>query len=336
MQHKTRHDAPDGATHHGPPTAAPSSNGKEDLRDLGFGSRVSDLSKLRLLNRDGTFNVDRAGLSFFESINAYHSLLNMSWTRFYVSVFVLYIVTNVLFALLFLACGPGALNGVESADVGDRLVRYFFFSVQTFTTVGYGHISPRTLSANLLVMIETFVGLFAFALSTGLLFARFSRPTAKIMYSRNALIAPYRGHTAFEFRIANLRKSQMIEVEVRVMASWLDDGGDKRTRHYRMLELERNKVAFFPLHWTIVHPIDEKSPLTEFSLERMRATEMEFLVLITGVDDTFSQMVHSRMSYRYDEVVWGAKFTDIFYLDEEHGMLAVDLKGLHGYESASL
>lgn len=322
---------------HDPYARNGASTPKADLNDLGFGSRVSSESRLRLLNRDGSFNVARSGLSFFESINAYHSLLNMRWTGFYATVFAVYIAVNILFASAYSLAGPDALNGLSAMDPLARWVKCFFFSVQTFTTVGYGHISPRTLTANVLVMVETFVGLFSFALSTSLLFARFSRPTARILFSRRALIAPFRDITALQFRIANLRKSQMIEVEARVMASWVTDGKGQRIRHYRSLELERTKVTFFPLHWTIVHPIDEQSPLREFSPEKMREMEMEFLVLLTGIDDTFSQMVHARMSYRFDEVVWGARYVDIFLRsDNEHAGINVDLRRLHEYEPANL
>ncbi|HVZ38900.1 MAG TPA: ion channel [Candidatus Kapabacteria bacterium] len=308
---------------------------REDLRDLGFGSRVSEETRLRLLNPDGSFNVSRVGLSFFESINAYHSLLNMSWLKFYGTVFLMYLAVNVVFAFCYMLCGADALKGMEPHGFLDTFLMYFFFSVQTFTTVGYGHMSPHSLAANMLVMVEIFIGLFAFALSTGLLFARFSRPSARILFSRNAIIAPYHGGRAFQFRIANMRKSQMIEVEVRLIASWLEDPRGRRSRQYRILELERNKVVFFPLHWTIVHNINSQSPLYTFTPEQMKERELEFLILITGVDDTFAQMVHARMSYRVEEVIWGAKWGDIFMAPKDN-VVMVDLHRLHNYELVDL
>ncbi len=310
---------------------------QEDLRDLGFGSRVSEESRQRLLNRDGSFNVSRVGLSFFESINAYHTLLNLSWFRFYVSVFAIYCLINVLFALAYVAAGPTALSGLENLDLGQRFLKCFFFSVQTFTTVGYGHVSPNTLGANILVMLETFVGLFLFALSTGLLFARFSRPTARILFSNRAIIAPYRGGRAFEFRIVNMRKSQLIEVDIRLMVSWVEEVDGRRMRQYRMLDLERGHVSFFPLHWTIVHNITSQSPIASFTPEVMRDTETEFLVLLTGMDDTFSTTVHARMSYRHNEVVWGARFTDMFLPSTgNETTVGVDLRQLHAIEPAQI
>ena len=305
---------------------------QDDLRDLGFGSRVSQQTRLRLLNRDGTFNVDRAGFNFLQVINAYTSLLEMPWWRFHLTMFGLYLCVNTLFASAYILCGAGALNGVEGAAFLDRFRECFFFSIQTFTTIGYGHITPNALPANLLVTVEAFVGPLSFALATGLLFARFSRPTAKILFSETALIAPYRGLASLQFRIANKRRNQLIDVEARVLLTYLEEANGKRSRHYRQLRLEREKVAFFPLHWTIVHPIDETSPLHGFDLEDFREKEGEILVLLTAVDDTFSQMVHTRTSYRFDEVIWGAKFVDIF-VPSDDGILHVDLRHLHDYES---
>lgn len=305
---------------------------EEDLRDLGFGSRVSQQTRLRLLNRDGTFNVDRAGLTFTQVINAYTSFLEMPWWRFHLTMFSLYLCVNTLFASIYVLCGAGALNGVDGVTFLERFRECFFFSIQTFTTIGYGHISPNTLQANLLVTLEAFIGPLSFALATGLFFARFSRPRAKILFSETALMAPYHGLPSFQFRIANQRRSQLIDVEARVLLTYLDNVNGKRSRHYRQLRLEREKVAFFPLHWTIVHPIDEKSPLYDFDMETLKEKEGEFLVLLTAVDDTFSQMVHTRTSYRFDEVVWGAKFVDIF-MPSDDGILHVDLRRLHHYET---
>ncbi|MGE3801887.1 MAG: ion channel [Candidatus Kapaibacterium sp.] len=303
----------------------------EDLRDLGFGSRVSEESSERLLNRDGSFNVERTGLSFFQSLNLYHSLLTMSWNRFYLSLLLGYIVVNAIFASAFVLCGPDALTNFQEVGITERWLSAFFFSVQTFTTVGYGAISPSNISANVVAALDAFVGLVGFALATGLLFARFSRPTAKIMYSSHGLIAPYRGINAFMFRIANQRKSQLIEVEVTLLFTRLvmKDGG--RRREYYQLNLERSRVSFFPLHWTIVHPIDEESPLYNIGEEEFRASNSEFLILISATDDTFAQTVHSRSSYRHNEVVWNAKFADPFQMKED-GTIGVDLKVMHKWE----
>ncbi len=300
----------------------------DDLRDLGFGSRVSQTSQERLLNRDGSFNVHRTGLSFSQSLNLYHSLLTMSWTKFHVMMFVGFFVINGLFAVVYLLCGPAALDGVVRGSFIERFPETFFFSVQTFTTVGYGHITPASFDTNLIATLDAFVGLFSFAFATGLLFARFSRPTAKIIYSKSAIIAPYRNGKGFMFRIANQRKSQLIELHVRLMMTLKRRNGDSVTREYHQLELERDSVVFFPLHWTIVHPITPESRLYGMTKQEMQETEAEFLILLTATDDTFSQTVHSRSSYRYDELIWDVRFADPFVETEEHE-IQVDLEKLH-------
>jgi inward rectifier potassium channel len=316
---------------------APSLDGSDAERaraadeDLGFGSRVTEQSRLRLLNRDGSFNVRRVGLSFLESLDLYHSLLTMPWWKFFLVTFANYLVINLLFATIFFALGADALGGITETELTERFLDDFYFSVQTFTTVGYGHLFPRSNTANLLVVLNAFLGSLFFALATGLLFARFSRPTAKIEFSHRALIAPYRDITGFEFRIANQRRSQLIDVSARVLLVLNETVDGTTKRRFHNLSLERERVAFFPLTWTIVHPIDESSPLYGRTEADLRSAEAEFTVLLTATDDIFAQMVHARTSYLGDEVVWGAKFTDPFVASDD-GILRVDLRRLHEYE----
>ena len=304
-----------------------------DLSDLGFGSHVSKKNRERLLNRDGSFNVERTGLSFLESLNTYHLLLTMSWARFYLVLLAGYIAINLIFALLFLLCGDNALSGFASLDIGERFLHAFFFSVQTFTTVGYGATHPTNVSADVVVTFNAFIGLLSFALATGLLFARFSRPTADIIYSEHGVIAPYRGGTGFMFRIANRRRSQLLNVDVVLLYTRMTGEGEDRRRQYDTLVLERDHVSFLPLHWTIVHPIDEDSPLHGMTEEEFHASLSEFLILLEATDDTFAQTVYSRSSYRHDEVLWEAKFADPF-TQIGSGSMVVDLRKMHDVEEA--
>lgn len=301
----------------------------DDNRDLGFGSVVARESRQRLLNRDGTFNVTRSGLGFWASLSLYHTLITTTWPRFFASVSISYLFINTIFATAYWACGPEALNG-GGTELG--VLRSFFFSIQTFATIGYGHISPVGLLPNVIVTFESVVGLLWLALATGLVFARFSRPTAKIAFSERAVIAPYRGITAFEFRIANERKNQIIELEAKVLFSYFVEEQGKRTRRFDSLTLERSKVSFFPLNWTVVHPIDETSPLHGRGEDDLRASEAEFLILLTGIDETFSQNVHARSSYRWGEIVWRAKFGSIYNQPAKNGKLTVDMRRLHVIE----
>ncbi len=297
-------------------------------RDLGLGSRIAGDTH-RILNRDGSFNVSRSGLPFYRSQNFYHTVLTMSWTKFFTLIFLGYVVANLIFAAGYTICGRDALSGSVGTTSGEHFLEAFFFSVQTLSTVGYGKMSPNGLAANMIVTIEAITGLLGFALATGILFARFARPSAKIMYSRNAVIAPYQNGTAFMFRIANERSNQLVEVKATVTFSRYENGADgKAVRSFYPLPLERDQVIFFPLHWVVVHPIDESSPLFGMTREEMVRSKSEFLILLTGFDETFSQNVHSRSSYGFDEVLIGEKFLDIF-TTSENGKLGIDLRKIH-------
>jgi inward rectifier potassium channel len=310
--------------------AAPPQN--EDLnKDLGFGSRVSQQSRQRFLNRDGTFNVERKGLGFLRSHNIYHWFLTISWVKFFLLIAAAYFVINIVFAFGYMLCGTDALHGLEGYSVDRAFLEEFFFSVQTLATIGYGRLSPNNMAANVIVTFEALVGLLGFALATGLLFARFSRPNAKIIFSNNAIIAPYRDAKALMFRIANQRSNQLLDVQAIVTLGLLETVNGVTSRKFHQLSLEREKVVFFPLHWVIVHPIDETSPLHGFTKERFTEADAEIFILLTGTDETFSQSVHARSSYKHEEVRWGVKFTDMF-LPTDDGIMSIDLRKIHDVE----
>lgn len=301
---------------------------EDENRDLGFGSIVARQHALRLLNRDGSFNVATEGRGFWSAAGLYNALLTISWTRFFAIVIGAYLVLNCLFALAYVLLGPGTLHSIDQMP---RFLTAFFFSVHTFATIGYGSIVPEGIGANSIVTVESLVGLLSFALMAGLVFARFSRPTAHLIYSRSAIIAPYRGIRGFEFRVLNGRRSQLIELHAMVVLSRFEDIGGVRQRQFYPLPLERDHVAFFPLTWTLVHPIDESSPLYGWTEGQLKAAETEFLILITAFDETFSQTVHSRSSYAANEIVWNAKFVSAFRV-VPGGRFAVDLDKMHSVE----
>lgn len=303
--------------------------------DLGFGSVVVRESRKRLLNRDGSFNVRREGFRFWESLSAYHYLLTISWPKFFGFVVASYLLANAFFALIYLLAGAGALTGTHANGVGGRFGEAFFFSVHTLATIGYGTIAPATLLANIIVTVETLIGLVGIAVVTGISFARFSRPVAKILFSRNAIIAPYRGGRAFMFRIVNQRSSQLVELEAKVLLSRRRDGASSTGREFISLPLERERVVFFPLTWTIVHPIDDASPLAGWSSDELMDADAEFLILLNGFEETFSQTVHARSSYKANEVVWGARFRNMFNPPEEGG-ISVDIRKLHDFDHVPL
>jgi inward rectifier potassium channel len=311
------------------------SDKRENLQDLGFGSRISQESRRRLLNRDGSFNVERKRLPFLRSLSPYHTLLTISWPRFYLLVVSGYFLFNIVFASAYYSCGPGSLAGAAENSGEARFLDDFFFSVQTSTTIGYGRIAPVSMMANVLASAEALTGLLGFALATSLMFARFSKPDARIVYSRSAIVAPYRGINALMFRIANERNNQLIRVGVQVLLSRFEKEGNAGIRRFHALSLERDEVTFFPLTWTVVHPIDRKSPLHGQTEEEFRAAESEILVLISATDETFSQTVSSRSSYKADEVAWGAKFSDVFG-QKPDGTIIVDLHRIHAFDRVPL
>jgi inward rectifier potassium channel len=305
---------------------------REEFKDLGFGTEVARGARRRLVNHDGSFNVVREGLSPFSSLSLYHWLLTISWPKFLGFIAVAYVAVNMLFAGAFLLCGPGALQSVAGTFANESFYRAFFFSVDSFATIGYGNIVPVGVAANTLVTVEAFLNILGIALATGVIFSRFSRPSAKIIYSRNAIVAPYQDTTALEFRIANGRSSQLIDVQVQVILTKMEAVDGTKVRKFYDLELERERVVFFALSWTIVHPIDAKSPMWRATRQDMLDSDAEILILLSGTDETISQTVHSRSSYKADEIVWGARFANMFMRTEEEGIVGMNLTRIHEIE----
>jgi len=306
--------------------------------DLGLGTVASSQTRRRLLEKDGSFNVVPRGLSFWSSSSLYHHLLNLSWPAFLCWAALGYLALNLFFAAIYVGLDlqVGALIGDEPVDAIHRVLRAFYFSVETSSTIGYGHISPRGDLANMVVAVESFFGLLGVALMTGLVFARFSRPTANVLFSEHALIAPYGdGGRSFMFRIVNGRRSQLIELQVQVILSWIDEASDAHSRRFHFLPLERDRVPFFSLNWTIVHPIDDDSPLHGVDVTTLKRRQAEITILITGMDETFSQIVHARSSYRAEEIVEGARFVRMFGVTDD-GRTEIDIRRLDEHEPADL
>jgi inward rectifier potassium channel len=256
----------------------------------------------------------------------------MSWGRFFLVILGFFILVNTFFGFLHLAVGIETLTTESFDNFWDNFSQTFFFSVQTFTTVGYGSISPIGISANLVAALCALVGLMSFALATGLFFARFSRPTAKVRFSKNGLLAPYKNGEAFMFRIINGRESQLIDLFIQVTFTWIKTNEHgQQIRKYERLNLERERVYLFPLNWTIVHPIDEKSPFYQYDLTEMQAIDAEILIVLSAYDDTFAQQVHTKFSYTYEELVRNVKFKTMYYTDEE-GRTILEMDKLDAFE----
>lgn len=279
----------------------------------------------RIINADGSFNVRRKGLRIRDT-NLYLTLIDTTWPRFFAVVLVVFLAVNLAFAGLYVAVGVDHLRGLEP-DMSPFL-NAFFFSVHTLTTVGYGNVFPFGTAANAISALEAATGLMVFAVVTGLLYGRFSRPSAKILFSQRALIAPYQDGTSLQFRIANARSNVLMDLEARVLLMTVNRADGQLKRAFIDLPLERRHVYFFPLTWTVVHPIDTASPFHGKTAEDLRSLGAELLILIKGFDDTFSQTVHSQYSYRHDEIAWGAKFEPAFHVDH-NGDLVLDVNQIH-------
>jgi len=308
---------------------------KEETNELGFGSKVTDRNS-RFIHPDGSFNVRRKETSLWDSTSIYHHLITMPWRRFNLIVLGYFLGMNALFASFYYLIGLENMAGSKSVSAMGKFFDGFYFSAQTLTTVGYGGLYPGSHLMNAVASIEALIGVLGFALITGLLYGRFSRPTAKIIYSKNAIIAPFRDGTALQFRLANqIRNSQLIDVECRLSVSFLELEKGTKVRRFRPLELEIKNINFFPMTWTLNHIITQDSPLFGMTATDLEEADAEFMILLTGFDDTFSQTVNSRSSYKYFETIYGAKFRSVFSFDEQ-GRTVQDLNLISVYDPAEL
>jgi len=304
------------------------SSGEND--DLGLGLNQAGL---RGVNKDGSFNIRRTGQPGFRSYEVYHQLITMPLSRFMLVLLSGYMLANALFGGLYLAVGMEHFGRDGGSGLRAEALDAFFFSAQTLTTVGYGHIYPTSPLANAVAAVESMVGLLAFALACGLLYGRFSRPHARVLFSSHAVIAPYRQGRAFMFRIVNERSNQLIEVDAHVSLSMINPETGLRTFH--SLVLERTRINLFPSNWTLVHPLDGSSPLSGLDAAGFLKADVEFIVLIKAFDDTFAQTVYARSSYKAAEIVWGGRFAPMVSAPEA-GHPVVDLARLDAILPADL
>jgi inward rectifier potassium channel len=307
---------------------------KSKNEELGFGTKAQDINT-RFINRDGSFNVNRIEISRWKSWGIYHALVSMSWRKFNLIVFIYFMSINLLFACVYYFIGVEQLQGVSALNESGKFWEAFFFSTQTFSTVGFGRISPLGHWASIVAAIESLFGLLGFALATGLLYGRFSRPVARMLYSDNAIIAPFKEGKAFQFRIANqMRNSQISDLHCKVSVAKLELENGNYVRRFRPLELEINNIMFFPMTWTINHPIDENSPLCGLNEEDFKNSDAEFLISLSGFDSNFSQTVSTSYSYKWQELIYGAKWQSVFVTDS-NGAVTQDLNKLSKYDKLS-
>jgi len=280
-----------------------------------------------LISRMALNQVIRKGVNRFSWGDLYHLLLVLSWPQFLLAIFGLYIVSNILFAFVYLAGGDCIANA-RPGSFSDA----FFFSVQTMATIGYGGMSPQTSYANAIVTIEALIGLLGVAMVTGLAFARFSLPSARLLFSKVAVIAPHNGIPTLMFRTANQRRNFVLEAEIRVTLVRNETTAEGQfMRRFYDLELVRSRTPIFALSWTVMHPITEKSLLYGVTPDSLVADEMEIIVTLTGIDETVSQTIHSRYSYTAQEILWNAHFVDIISKQTD-GRRVIDYTRFHDWK----
>ncbi|MBL0056688.1 MAG: Inward rectifier potassium channel Irk [Chitinophagaceae bacterium] len=296
--------------------------------NTGFGTNASDYGG-RFVNKDGRPNMEKRGIGLLERISWYHSMLSMPRWKFFFIIFAFYIIVNIVFACIYYLVGVQHLSGMNTDSELEKFGEAFFFSTQTFTTVGYGRISPSGFLTSAIAALEALIGLLSFALATGLLYGRFSRPKAYIRFSENALIAPFREHTALMLRLAPYKNSTLTDAEATLTVAMPVEENGRMVNKFFPLELEYNKVNALNLSWTIVHPITENSPFYRFMEEDFANTQGEIMVLFKAFDDMFSNTVVARSSYTFREVVYGAKFVPMYHRNEVANKTILELEKLN-------
>lgn len=305
---------------------------QKNTENSGFGSNASG----RFINRDGLPNVKRKEVNVFNRLSWYHTMLNLSTFRFLSYLIIAYVLVNLLFALIYYVIGVEHLTGIDKSDPLNEFIDVFFFSSQTFTTVGYGRIAPVGFMASLVATFEAFLGLLTFAIATGLFYGRFSRPRAYLRFSDIAVVAPFQDGTALMFRLAPYKNNALTDADV-ILSTAIEvvEDGVAKNNFYR-LDTHLSKINTLALNWTVVHKIDENSPFYGFSEEDFKNTNIEIIVQVRAFDEVFSNTVVQRSSYVSEEIVYGAKFTLMYYPDNSDLTTILDLDKINDYQKADL
>ena len=303
--------------------------------NTGFGVNASDYGG-RFVNKNGQANIEKKGIPFFERISWYHSMLAMPRWKFLLIIVSFYVLINFVFACIYYAIGVQHLIGMNTNSEMEKFGEAFFFSTQTYTTVGYGRISPSGFAASAIAAFEALLGLLSFALATGLLYGRFSKPTAYLKFSNNAIIAPFKDGIALMLRIAPFKNTTLTDAEAKVTLGMSVEENGKVTNKFFPLQLEYDRVNALTLSWTIVHPITEDSPVYGFSKEDFENTRGEIMIFIKAFDDMFSNTVVARSSYTFKEIVYGARFIPMYHRNEEANKTILDLEKLNSFTEADI
>jgi len=299
--------------------------------DTGFSSNTGNYGG-RFVNKDGTFNVRKEGIPFWERFSMFHTMLTLPTWKFISVIVIFFILINLLFTFIFWMVGASEFTGMITESNWHIFREMFFFSTETFSTVGYGRVNPVGGIANFFAAADALTGSLFFALVTGLLYGRFSKPKAYIQFTKHALIGPYKDITGLMFRFVSFKDNHTLtDVEVKVSLSILEEENGKSVYKFYSLPLERTRVDSLPMNFTVVHPIDNESPIQGLTLEDMRNSDFEIYVSLRGYDDGYSSTVLQRTSYTYNEIIFNAKFVQMYKESGDGNTTIVNLNKLNSY-----
>lgn len=303
--------------------------------DTGFGTNPNSYGG-RFINKDGSYNVRKDGISVWDRFSVYHNMLEMPRWKFFLAIVVFFVCINIIFTVVYVMLGTGCFQGFIAQTEWDKIKELYFFSTETFTTVGYGRVNPISDSANIIASFEAMLGFLSFALATGLIYGRFSRPRAHLIFSDRALIAPFKDMTALMFRMVPYKDGHtMTDVDIKVTCSFKVEENGESTYKFFSLPLERSHVDSLMMNWTVVHPIDENSPLYGFTTEDMTNADLEVYVLVRGFDDVYSNTVLERTSYTFDEIIFNTKFEPMYHESEDGKTTILEIDKIHEYKVIS-
>ncbi len=304
--------------------------------DTGFGSNPESYGG-RFVNRDGSINVRKTGIPFVQGFSLFNKMLSMKPGRFFGTLLLFYLLANLFFTFIYFFIGKTQFQGIIAGGDGALFKELFFFSTETFTTVGYGRVNPVGDAANMVAAMESMLGFLSFAVATGLMYGRFSKPKANLMFSKEALVSPYLDGTGLMFRfVAYKQNHTLTSVEVKVTTAMITEVNGKASYQFYQLDLERSRVDSLPMNFTVVHPITDKSPLYNLTIDDMKKADVEIYVLVRAYDDVYSNQVQQRTSYTFDEIIFGRKFVSMYHESEDGKTTIVEIDRIDEHKPAPL
>ena len=301
--------------------------------DTGFGTNAASYGG-RFINRDGTFNLRREGISFFDRFSVYHTMLSLPRWKFALVIVLFYLGINLFFATIYLLVGMHQLQGWIAATPWQKFEEAYFFSTETFTTVGYGRVNPIQGGANLVASFESMLGFLSFAVATGLIYGRFAKPRSYLVFSEHAFVSPFLEGQGLMFRFASYKDNHVLtNVEIKVNLALLVEENGKTNYRFYDLALERSRVDSLPMNWTVVHAIDPESPLAGMNEDNFKTADVELYVLIRGFDDVYSNYVLQRTSYTYHEIKFNRKFVPMYRESDDGKTTILELHKLNEFKT---